>query len=420
MALQSLKKYFESTNREDFIQLLKLPCVITEKVQASSIHVLSTTEGYKFFKSGQKQELNKIDRTIHRYYENGIKYFESLSLDVKAQLPLDWKFGFDYMVSEQSVDIKYQRIPKNGLMLTHIQVLNPADNTLIKRVVRDPKILNEWADLLGVQRPQVIFNGMLSSNQKDQLVRLLEMSDIEYARTFESESFTRRVYNIFNDSLNRTALNEDLDGEIDSLVINFFDGKGGKNFKIQKNYNKIEEERKPSDTYQIALLDLVEFFSEYNLESVSLQSERADERYLELISNAFNAYISKNAAKYAGVNFDSADFNDRPEFSLNTKFIMNEKTIELVNNSVISELYKIALGSFRRKRVKETQIINNDLMEQINKVIDEIDAIVMLKSNESNVMAFNTFLNHQRLKGQDSPIIESIMTFSQFLENKDI
>lgn len=260
MALQNLKTYFQSTNREDFIELLKLPCTVTEKVQSSSLHVQNQVEGYKYFKSGKKTEIDKIDRTLQKFYENGIKYFESISKEVKDEMPTDWKFGFDYMVSEQTVDIKYQSIPKNGLILTHIQVLNPADNALIKKVIRDPKILNEWAEKLEVQKPQVIFNGVLDSRQKDELIRIFEMSDQEYKRTFESQSFTRKVYNIFNEGLSRTALNEDLDGEIDSLVINFFDGKIGKNFKIQKEEKRVVEGRKPSDIYQLSLLDIVEFF----------------------------------------------------------------------------------------------------------------------------------------------------------------
>lgn len=423
MALQNLKTYFQSTNREDFIELLKLPCTVTEKVQSSSLHVQNQVEGYKYFKSGKKTEIDKIDRTLQKFYENGIKYFESISKEVKDEMPTDWKFGFDYMVSEQTVDIKYQSIPKNGLILTHIQVLNPADNALIKKVIRDPKILNEWAEKLEVQKPQVIFNGVLDSRQKDELIRIFEMSDQEYKRTFESQSFTRKVYNIFNEGLSRTALNEDLDGEIDSLVINFFDGKIGKNFKIQKEEKRVVEGRKPSDIYQLSLLDIVEFFSQYDIKNIQVDAERPDERYIELISNVFNGYVNQNAAKYVGVNFDSADFSDRPEFGLNTKFIMNEKTIEFVSNKAIAELYKIALGSFRKKRTKETDIINNDLMEQINSIVEEIDNIIMLKNNESNVMPFKTYLNHQKLKGMESPIEEAVLlSFSQFLDKsqKDI
>ena len=39
MALQNLKTYFESTNVNDFRELLNSICVVTEKVQASSFHV---------------------------------------------------------------------------------------------------------------------------------------------------------------------------------------------------------------------------------------------------------------------------------------------------------------------------------------------------------------------------------------------
>ena len=243
-------------------------------------------------------------------------------------MPLDWKFGFDYMTDSQTIDIKYDQTPKNGLIVTHIQVMNPLDNTLIKKVIRDPKVLFEWADKLDVQRPQVVFKGVLSSHQKDELVKLLEMSDAERNQAYEALSFTRRAYNIFNNALSKTALNEDLDGDIDSLVINFFDGKTVKNFKLSGARNEVSEARKPSDTYQISLLDLVEFFSEYDVDNIQLESENADERYIELISNAFNAYVNENAAKYVGVSFDSADFSDRPEFELNNKFIKNEKTIE--------------------------------------------------------------------------------------------
>ena len=321
MALQSLHTYFESANREEFMELLKLPCVVTEKIQASNFHVQSTLEGYKYFKSNQKKEIDKVDRTIAKYYENAITYFNSIPVEIKEEMPREWKFGFDYMVDNKTVEIAYDKLPKNGLILTHIQVLNPADHSLIKKVIRDPKILNEWADKLEVQRPQVIFKGVLASHQKDELVRILEMSPSARKRAYESLGFTRRMYNIFNNELTHTALNENLDSEIDSLIINFFDGKNGKNFKISETNKQVSEDRTASDTYQIALLDLVEFFTEYDINTIKVESDKADERYIELVSNIFNAYIKENASKYAGVNFDSADFSDRPECGLNTPLL---------------------------------------------------------------------------------------------------
>lgn len=408
MALQNLKTYYSESNTNDFQKMLKLPCVVTEKIQASSFHVQSTVEGYNYFKSGSKKPMNIVDRTIVKYYEPAISHFDSIAEDNKEEMPKDWKFGFDYMTDSKTVNIKYDRIPKNNLMLTHIQVLNPADNSLIKKVIRDPKILNKWADVLEVQRPQVIFSGSLNEHQREQIANLMSLSEGDYNKVFEDVTFSRKMYNVFNPSMNSTALNEGLDGTIDSIVINFFDTSSVKSFKICEDLTITKERREPSHMYQISLLDLVEYFTTYEIESIELNEEKADQRYVELISKLFNAYVSENATKYVGVTFDSADFASSPEFKLNTKFIKNEKTIEYVSNEVLEELYKIALGSFRKRRVKETQIINADLMQQINEIVDKIDNVVMAKSNEANVMSFKTYLQNQGLQHQESPITEAL------------
>lgn len=409
MALQNLRTYFSETRTNDFQEMLNLPCVVTEKIQASSFHVQKTDKGYSYFKSGNKEPMNLVDRTIVKYYENGISHFESQGKDIKEQMPSDWRFGFDYMTDSKTVNIKYDKIPKNNLMLSHIQIVNSSNPTSIKKVIRDPQILNKWADILEVQRPQVLHQGKLSDHQKDELIRILSLSENEFRRQFESLTFSRKMYSIFNSNMNSTALNEDLDGEIDSIVINFFEGKSVKSFKICENEATKKDDRTSSDMYQISLLDLVEYFSTYDIESIELKESDSDSRYIELISQLFNAYIDKNATKYIGVKFESADFSNSSEFSLNTKFIKNEKTIELVSNSVLEELYKIALGSFRKRRVKETQIINSDLMSQINEIVDKIESLVMLQNNESNVMSFRTFLNHENLKHQVSPITEALV-----------
>lgn len=408
MALQNLKTYFESANTNEFTDLLTVPCVVTEKIQASSFHVKKTSEGFDYFKSGQKSEMDKVDRTIVKYYENAINYFGTLSADVREKMPVDWKFGFDYMIDPKTVDIEYDMLPKNHLVLTHIQVLNPVDPTQVKKVIRDPKVLNEWADYLEVQRPQVIYNGILQSDQKDALTDLLSMSDGDFTSYFNDRSFTRHVYNIFNKGLNNTALNRDLDKPIDCLILNFFDGKAVKSFKLERFDKKAPVDRAPSDMYQISILDLVEYMAQYDLSKVELKAEKTDERYLELMSIIFNAYMEDNATKYIGASFDSADFATIPGFELNTKYIQNEKTVALVQNKVVAELFKIILGSFRKIRTKETTIINADLMTQINDIVNEIENIVMGTIKEGDVLNFQSYLKHQNLSVQNSPILEAL------------
>ena len=106
MALQNLKTYFESTNINDFNELLSNICVVTEKVQASSFHVRREEVGkFEFFKSGSKTAMNRVDRTLVKYYENAIKHFNTISDEALNEMPKDWKFGFDYMVDKKTIDI---------------------------------------------------------------------------------------------------------------------------------------------------------------------------------------------------------------------------------------------------------------------------------------------------------------------------
>ena len=160
--------------------------------------------------------------------------------------------------------------------------------------------------------------------------------------------------------------------------------------------------------YQITILDIVEHLSAFDFSDIVLKEENTDRRYLELMSTIFNNYIDSNATKYIGAKFDSADFSESPMFELNHKFIQNEKTLTLVQDKILSELFKITLGSFRKKRTKETELINTDLMQNINAIIEKIEGLVMAKTNEGDVMNFNQYLLNQKIESQVSPITEAL------------
>ena len=411
MALQNLKTYFEGANTVDVDSLLNNKCIIVEKIDASSFHVKRDGSNFLYYKSGSKQEMNLVDRTIVRYYENAIRHFKSVSEENVKDMPFDWKFGFDYLVDNKTIDVEYDLLPKSNLILTHIQVMQPSNPTKIRKVIRDTKVLEKWANKLGVAAPPVLFEGLLDSGQKDSLKRLLSMSINEFEQTFEDKdkpSFTRVVYGIFNENKKQSALMNDLSKDVAGFVINFHDGKELKPFKLEKFNKPPKEDRKPSDMYQITILDLVEHLINYDFSEVQLESETTDRRYLELLSTVFNNYIEKNATKYIGAKFDSADFSESPMFELNHKFIQNEKTLTLVQDKILSELFKITLGSFRKKRTKETDIINKDLMNQMNQIIEKIDSLVMAKTNEADVMNFKQYLLNQNISSQVSPITEGL------------
>jgi cytidyltransferase-like protein len=410
MALQDLRTYYESVEKEDFNNLLAQKCLVTEKIQASSLHARREDRLLQFYKSGNKQPLNKIDRTIVSYYEKGIGHFNALLDETIQQMPSDWKFGFDYMVSEKTVDIEYDTLPKNSLILTHIQVLNE-DRTQIKKVIRDPRILEKWANLLEVQSPEVVFEGTLSDYQKEKLVNILSLQGEQAKIELQDFGFSYRAFTTFNESIHKSMLNNDIHKDIDGLVVSFVEGKSLKNFKLQSPLKEIkeQEERKSSDAYQITVVKLIEYFNAFDFSEIQLESKEVDERYLELMTAGFNSFIKDNGASFIGMNFDSAEFANNEEFDLNPKMITNQETIRLVNESrEVAELLKITLGTFRKKRQKENGVLAGDTFNSLNSIIEKIEARIYEKVEEDGVMDFKTFKINDTLKGQTNPINEGL------------
>lgn len=408
MALQKLRDYYNETPRNHFYKMLEQKIHVVEKLAASSFHVKASDIKNEYYKSGQSTPLNVIDRTIVSFYEPAIMHFKGLPMEIREEMPKDWKFGFDYLIDGETPNFKYSLLPKNNLVLTHIQVLNPTNET-VSKVIRDTQVLNKWAEKLEVQKPPVIFEGQLSQNQKEDLVKMLELTDGEFSRKYEERSFTRDLFSIFNSNLRNSALQENLDSEIEGLVVSFVDGKKMTPFKIEdfRKVNESAEPRKSSDIYQITIVDLIEYLSNYNFKKHALIKEDKHRRFLELMSEVFNNYIKENAPKYIGVNFESADFAKKESFKLNTAFLENEETIRLTNNPILAELFKITLSSFKTKRTKTTDILSEDMINQMNEIIESIDNHISAKIEEGDVLDFNSYVKMDKI---NSSVTEGLVT----------
>lgn len=405
MALTKLREHFNNTNRENFIEMLKNRVLVTEKIAAPSFYMRRGSEGFEFFKSGKSDSLNIVDRTIMSLYENAINHLQSLSSSQKEELPRDFKFGFEYLPELGLSDIEYDKVPENFLILTHIQEIN-TNNGKIKKTISDPSILNKWADVLEVQGPSVVFDGYLEQSQRESLIDILEMSDRDFSETYdyddtsEKTSFTNVMFKLFDSARIATALQNDLNKEVEALIVNFIDGKKIESFKFEDFKKEVNSaDRDSSHMYQITIADLLEHMIQVDFKDIQLTEENSDKRYIEMMSVLFNGYIEKNSSKFVGVNFESAEFSSAESFKLNTKYIQNEKTLKLVENRVLSELFKIMLGTFRKKRIKTTDIINQDMLDRMNEIIEKIEEAIFVQSADENaIFNYQNFMLHNRIK----------------------
>ena len=398
MALQKLRDFYQSSNTEVFNDLMKNKVVVSEKIAAPSLYIRRGLNGFEFYKNGTSEELSIVDRTLVSLYETAIKYFQGLSPEIKQSMPIDWKFGFEYLPEEDASPLKYDSVPLNYLILTHIQVTG--DNGKPRKIINDTHVLNKWAKTFEVQQPPVLFEGMLSSDQQTRLRDLVSMSNEQYQKEFSDKSFTREVFHIFNNTLSKSTLNDNLDKEIDGLIISFVEGTKIKSFKMEAFDRVIEskEDRESSHMYQITMVDLLEFLNDFNLDEIELNEENSDLRYIELVSAIYNQYLNKNAFKYVGAKFDSASFATAESFQLNTQYIKNETTLKYLENTVLAELYKIVVGSLRKKRVKESSIITGLLFTQLNEIVEKIEQKIFVENSDENaVYDFKNYIIHDRV-----------------------
>lgn len=409
MALKKLREHFQNTNINQFHKLLDNRVMVVEKVSAPSFYVRRINDKFEFYKSSNSNPITVVDRTIMSLYEVAIKHIQSLPSSVKEQLPSNFKFGFEYLPETNVSAYDYTSLPENNLILTHIQQMTEGGKA--KKTIIDPVIIEKWATVLDVQSQSVIFDGNLSADQKSQILRLLEMNDKEFSQSFDYDietdietSFTKEIYRIFNPNATKTVLQEDLESEIDGLILNFAEGKKIQSFKLEDfTRQPINESRESSHMYQIAIADILEFFTKFDFTEIQLVEETADHRYIELMSVAFNEYVAKNSSRYIGVNFENAEFSGADSFKLNTNFIKNEKTIRHVANEVLSSLFKITLGTFRKHRSKTSDILNDDMLTQLNSIIDSINEVVFVENTDENsIYDYRNFMLHNNIKSKMS------------------
>lgn len=375
--IQTLREVFRKEGLQFVHKLFDNFVIISEKLNATRFCFEKDEDGnLHFYKKDGK--ITSIDRTLTKLYDAPIKYIESLPKEVIQKLPSGYRFGFRYFHDTTPIKIAYDKMPMNGLVLTDIQNAKG-------KVVDDIAILNPISDLLLVEKPPIIWYGKLDSAQKTRLVDYLRTPEDQLIKKFQTDSFTKYIISILNPELKKTALNNDIEKPIDSIMFKFLsdDRKEVVNAKvvdpiIQQINRTTEEEREPQDMYSIILSDIIEFVKLNGLKKYPLKETDPEKRYTELICLIFNDYIKKYGYRYEGVELDPLSFANTPQFSLNTGLIEDSKTREYLKDSSINKnIFKIMMTAFQKPRKKPvgimTQMMIDDLKELSAKVKEKTE-----------------------------------------------
>lgn len=414
---------------KDFVEkLFNSYVTVNEKMDGSAFVFERDVETGKFifYKRDQRNPITMVDRTLMKYYEKPILYIEALPAHIIKEIPRGWRFGLEYFSNSSPVEIAYDRVPKNNLILSYVKPKGDSD----AEQITDKENLDMWADLIGVERPPIIFQGILSKEQKDKILDFLRTPFDELVNEYKTRSFVRFILSVLNPEIESSALNDDLDKPIEGIVFRFSSDadkdNGGEVLlskmvdpvftEMAKSKSSKKSEQKPSDFLGITILDVMNFILDKGIESFRVNGDSEDERYISFISDVFSKFLEEYGYKYKGSDFQEPDYLKKDEFRLNRDMIRDPRVMKWIEEDDSYEsLFKLILNSFRKIKKRAGGIITPGIIDQFNMLVSDIDGVVrkkkLVKANESDIPSFLDFkknnlsagnLDHLTLEGDEA------------------
>lgn len=370
--MNHLKDLYD-TNDVSFIQdLFSKSVLVTEKIDGARFAFERNGDEILYYKRDASKPISLIDRTLMKYYEPAIDFVEKIPL---SKIPDGVRFGFEYFATTNPGAISYDKIPKNGLIITDI--------TRGGMMITDVDEVTKWANKLNVAPPPVIFKGKLSSQQKDKLSNFLSTEWEGLFSKFKTESFTAYIISILNPSLKNMALHIGVSKPIEGIVFSFNDGGTTINAKVvdplftqnarTKAKGKFTDEKKVEEANNKEFLrDFLSFVKKTNLRSITLDQDHFEKRYIELVSKVFHMYYKKNKSKFK--NLSETDMLKISEMlDVNYRFIFDKDLMKLLkSNKQVKNGFKVVLGAFGKTRKRGNKIIDKTMLSDINSLIPKL------------------------------------------------
>ena len=429
--MKELTQIYKNAGKQFIDDLFKDYLIVSEKLSGSSFSFEKVGDGITFYKGGNQRPINLIDRTIMVYYEKPIHYIRSVVSKNLSSVPENWKFCFQYFVNSQPGVITYDKLPKNNLVLTHIQVMTPAGKII--KVIEDPRVIQDWSSALGVTPLIPIFKGYLTDDQKKKIKEFISTPKEDQLEIFKTNSFAQHLLKILNPSIQSTTLQDSLEKPIESIVFKFYKS-GTKQVvaaklidpytvNLMKEKEPIDLRKAPADINEIILLDLLAFIEERGIKKHEILSSTEDTRYIELVSNIFNDYVTKRGKDITKVDIEKADFAKGEEFDLNLELIPSQRTKDiLTNNPKLKDLFKIILGSLRKKRNADRagNIMTPSVIDDFNKMISNVLDVIQIEDDGK----FKTFDDYLKIKSTNESLLpnaeemlveEKVLNYNSFI-----
>ena len=357
---------------EKFIDLISNDEIIVyEDVQGSKIWVNYVNGNWILRPKGINQNpINLIDLAMQKYYKWAYAYLLSLPDAVTDLLRPNYYFCFEYFPDEQPAHIKYDRIPKNHLILTCICKYG-------KQYSYNIDELKAYADLLDVETLPMIYRGRLGEKQLTAITYFLHTSQKDLQLFFKESNFAQFFYKLLNPFADKSFLKSTgFQNNLEKIIIRFPKTQQEYTLEIlnpmyQKMLLKTDSEF--SDVYSILLFNFMQWLLVVDLDELEISGTSREIVYINLISKLYNIYIQKYEKNIIDFIFTVPPFFNNEKFRINQQLLKNQTTIDIINkHSKLEYVFKIILSSFQKEHKKGIGIINEIALQHLNDLVRKI------------------------------------------------
>lgn len=358
-------------NGDEFIELLmNQEITVYEDIQGTKIWCNYTGNKWEIRPKSIKQNpINMVDLTTQKLYKYVYGYLLSLSDEITSLLSPNLYFCFEYFPDPQPANIKYDKLPKNRLILTCI-----CKNG--RRYIYDVEQLQVYARLLNVEMLPIIYNGKLSNKQINDISMFLSTSETNLEYLNIETNFAKFFYNLLNPQLENSHLCDDYQENLEKIIIRF--EKDYKTITLEvlnpmykRNDNRIDSNY--SDIYSILIFNFLEFLYTIDIDNLNITGRNREILYINTMCHLYNLYMLKHEKDIEQLEFTIPNFFNTDKFKINQVLIENADTRNYINNSNKNEyLLKIILMTFRRTQKKKIGIFTDLTLKYLNDIVRKI------------------------------------------------
>lgn len=360
--------------------LLRDELIVIEDVQGSKIWV--NWDGKDFVikpKSISSEPINLVDLAMQNFYNAAFDYMRSLDNRVKSLLNKKWWFCFEYFPDSQPANIEYDRMPKNGLVLTSIYKGGKYEFNVEE--------LDEYSRLLDVEMIPVIFQGKLTERMIEAIKYFLNTSEDDLEYVFGEKNFSFFFYKILNPTIDSSFLMDDsFQANLEKLIFRL--GDGDKSFELLNPLYKRVSDGNSTDfveIYTLILINFMNFCQSVVVEDIKLRGKTREEAYIYLISKLYNLYLSEVKEDLLDFEFTIPEFFDKDKFKINSELIENKTTRSYIAESdKLEYIFKVILGSFNKRKKKPIGIFTDSTVNLFNLFVSRISDHVETYLNRTN------------------------------------